>query len=666
MAPSVHYSNTSQGPRTADTTIDLAKFDSPPPFTPPSASSTQEAPPEPTEKEQSSPPTPTPQLFGGGSSFGSGRISWGIKESTTSSVTHSFAEMARIVTTEIAETATPSSTLTNKEDHMVTASPASRMSYASVLRSPIQETGDKKSTTMPPEQETHQACLQSQQELGATSLTTSFKTSSAERKEYRAQILPKASTRSPLPPSSTTGATTPGPSSLPLNAPSKTTRPTLAPSTTTYVAAPTIPPRQVIHGKHPNNLDVSSVVDLRNLPIAAWCTPDSEFKTPQDLPYDEAHSHNWSMEEQWMRTCWHPKRFLRNQNASGEGVAIPIPIPIRSTTAQLVDMMPCKEFEDIALLVPMPRNKYRSSKEQRWGADYGSGSAEGWGRNAKTLSSSPTSSRAVDTPVQKLGQEKPKEKAKKKKRGSCSEEDKEVINISDESDAEDQIPIVETKKGQQKKVQATTTAKSSNNEKSTVIAGKVPVREPLLSSSSSWPSWEDSLTGDKSDQAMTSKLTSYKKMRKAIQAEKRAHKVPKDKQSPSTEKERKLREQECLEEGGGTFGTAPRQSRCGSQDEAVGVRLRSGRDGRTNAYVTHSSSGSSLPLDSSSTQPDPASFLPLGLPAAGAAPGSLVDRAHHPLEVWRAMAMVQLDKFNSYVNLSLFGAGAAAPRRSPE
>ncbi|KAF9299828.1 hypothetical protein BGZ74_008603 [Mortierella antarctica] len=370
------------------------------------------------------------------------------------------------------------------------------------------------------------------------------------------------------------GTTAPGPSSSHVSAPLNTVGPTLAPLTPTYGAPPKTPPRKFIPGELPNNLDASPAVDLRDLPIADWCTLDSEFRSPQDLPYAEAHSHNWSMDEQWMRTHWHPKRYLRSQAPDGKDVTIPI--PICNTSARLVDMMPCKEYEEMGLFVPMPRHKYRSSKEQSWGFGSGSGSAGGCGSNATASSSFSTSFQVSETPVQKLGQEKPKEK----KKGSSPEEDNEVIVISDESDAEDQIPATEAKEGPHKMHQATTT-KSSNNDTSTVQAGKAWAQEPLSSSSTSRSPWEESLIGDKSDQEITSKPASHKEKRKAIQAEKRALKVSKDKRSPSTEKEereeREEREQECLGEGGGTSGAAPRQSRHDPQDEAVGARLRSGR-----------------------------------------------------------------------------------------
>ncbi|KAG0352277.1 hypothetical protein BG005_008268 [Podila minutissima] len=396
----------------------------------------------------------------------------------------------------------------------------------------------------------------------------------AEPKEDQAQTLPKSTTGSPSSLSSSMGMTAPGPSSSHVSAPLNTFGPTLAPLTPTYGAPPTTPPRKFIPGELPNNLDASPAVDLRDLPIADWCTPDSEFRSPQDLPYAEAHSHNWSMDEQWMHTRWHPKRYLRSQAPDGKDVMISI--PICNTTARLVDMMPCKEYEEMGLFVPMPRHKYRSSKEQSRGFGSGSGSAGGCGSNATASSSSSTSFQVSETPVQKLGQEKPKEK----KKGSSPEEDNEVIVISDESDAEDQIPATEAKEGPHKMHQATTT-KSSNNDTSTVQAGKAWAQEPLSSSSTSRSPWEESLIGDKSDQEITSKPASHKEKRKAIQAEKRALKVSKDKHSPSTEKEereeREERKQECLGEGGGTSGAAPRQSRHDPQDEAVGARLRSSR-----------------------------------------------------------------------------------------
>ncbi|KAG0331132.1 hypothetical protein BG000_011183 [Podila horticola] len=470
---------------------------------------------------------------------------------------------------------------------------------------------------------------------------------------------------------------------------------TLASSALTYGAPSTAPPRKYIHGEFPNNLDASAV-DLHDLPIADWCTLDSEFESPRDLSYAEAHAHDWSLDEQWMRTRWHPKRYLRSQVEDGEDIEV----PIRNTTARLVDMMPCKDYEAMALFVPMPRDKHRPSEERSWGFGSGSGSGGRWGSNAPALSVSLlTSPRAFEILGLKSrqGTAKTKKKKKKKKKDSSSKEDKEVIDISDDEDEEESQPLIkQAKKGQTKRVTTTTKSGNDGTPTSTVKAGKARAREPSSSSPSSASSSSSSgepLDNEKFGQAILSKPMGHKELRKMRQAVNCRLKKSKHKYSPSMEMEQeheeevqehfeqvaqvkkeeevpsstptvREQEQEDLEEGRGAFETVllPRQRRRGPQDEAVGARLRSDRADRANA--TRSTSRSYLSLDPSSTKPDPAPSLPLALPAmAGAALWPLVDGVHHQLDEWRAAAMAQMDKFNAYFNLPLFGVGTPVSDR---
>ncbi|KAG0025311.1 hypothetical protein BGZ82_010087 [Podila clonocystis] len=645
-APSVP-NGTSQPPPTADTTMDLARRDSPPAYTSGLVSPTKEAPPEPNDKEQPSPPTQ--QCFGGSFGFGGGSFGWGNKKSTTPSVGHSFGEKSLTTTTSAAPPA-----VGDPSDQ--------RSSTVEEASLPIIPSEDNKVTPKP-----------------------------YEPKEDRVQTFPNSTTGSSPPQSSSTGATTPGASYLALTPP-ETADPTFAPSTPTYGAPPTAPLRKYICGEFLNNLGAFPV-DLHKLPIADWCTPDSEFASPRDLPYAEAHAHDWSMDEQWMRTHWHPKRYLRSQTEDCEDVEI----PIRNTTARLVDMMPCKEYEDMALFVPVPRDKYRPCEERNWAFGFGSVSGAGmgrWGSNT-TVKSSSTLPRAFETPGQNLGQEIAKTKMKKK--GSSSENDKEVIIISD-GEVEEAIKFVV--KVEKRKPTSTSTKPSSETSTSIVRDGKVRAREPSSSSSStSSSSSRGEILDDKSYQTVTSKPMSHKKQRKMERAVKRAHKKSKSKHSPLTEKEQEYekKEQEHLEseehvtqeeeqkkekvvsssipitvqehdpedlEGGrGASGAASRQKRRGPQDKAVGACLRYGCDDHANA--TRSASRSSIPLHPSSTKPDPAPSEPLALPeVAAAALVSLVDRTHHPLEDWWAVAMAQMDKLNAYFSLPFFGARAAAPGRT--
>lgn len=384
---------------------------------------------------------------------------------------------------------------------------------------------------------------------------------------------------------------------------------TLASSALTYGAPSTAPPRKYIHGEFPNNLGASAV-DLHDLPIADWCTLDSEFESPRDLSYAEAHAHDWSLDEQWMRTRWHPKRYLRSQAEDGEDIEV----PIRNTTARLVDMMPCKDYEAMALFVPMPRDKHRPSEERSWGFGSGSGSGGRWGSNAPASSVSLlTSPRAFDILGLKSRQGTAKtKKKKKKKKDSSSKEDKEVIDISHDEDEEESQPLIkQAKKGQTKRVTATTNSGNDGTPTSTVKARKARAREPSSSSpssASSSSSWGEPLDNDKFGQAILSKPMGHKELRKMKQAVNRGLKKSKSKDLRSMEMEQeheeevqehfeqvaqvkkeeevlsstptvREQEQEDLEEGRGAFETVllPRQRRRGPQDEAVGARLRSDR-----------------------------------------------------------------------------------------
>ncbi|KAG0023528.1 hypothetical protein BGZ81_008084 [Podila clonocystis] len=644
-APSVPNS-TSQPPPTADTTMDLAKRDSLPAYTSGLVSSTKEASPELTDKEQPSPPTP--QCSGGSFGLGDGSFGWGNKNPTTPSVGHSFAEKSPTTTTS-----EPPPAVGDPSDQ--------RSSTAEEAILPIIPCEDNAGTPPPSRRESN------------------------ESKENRVQTLPNPTTGPSPPQSLSTGETTPGALSLTLTPP-ETAEPTFAPSAPIYGAPPTAPPRKYICGEFRNNLGAFPE-DLHSLPIADWCTPDSEFESHRDLSYAEAHAHNLSMDEQRMRTHWHPKRYLRSQTEDYEDVEI----PIRNTTARLVNMIPCKEYEDMALFVPAPRDKYWPCEERNWASRFGSASGAGmgggWGSNTPAKSSS-----TLPPVIEDLGQNPGQEMANTKvKKGSSSEDDKEVIIISNEEVEEATKVSVKVEK---RKPTSTSTKAINGTPTSIVRDGKDRAREPSSSS-------KGEILGVKSYQEVTSKPMSHKEQRKMEHAVKRALEKPKSKRSLSAEREQKYEKNEQgyldpeehvtkeeeqkteeevpssiptavyeqgpedLEGERGASGAASRQERRGPQDKAVGACLRNGRDDHTNA--TRSASRSSKPLDSSSTKPDPAPSEPLALPeVASAALVSLVDRSHHPLEDWWAMAMAQMDKFNAYFSLPIFGARAAAPSQEAE
>lgn len=176
-----------------------------------------------------------------------------------------------------------------------------------------------------------------------------------------------------------------------------------------------------VPNKFHNNLD--EALDLNALDVALWCGTDlvgdpRMFWTQpaQAHAQDARHArvHKWSLEEQLMRTQWHPQRFLRRRGGgqgqaeivgrgrSGGGYVRPpqgqggyadyglldqkdeehaaarrghelhgslseeeeeIPVPIRDTSARLVDMVVSKEqAEEEGLFLPPVRDKYLVSK----------------------------------------------------------------------------------------------------------------------------------------------------------------------------------------------------------------------------------------------------------------------------------------------------------------
>ncbi|KAF9334324.1 hypothetical protein BG006_002351 [Podila minutissima] len=179
-----------------------------------------------------------------------------------------------------------------------------------------------------------------------------------------------------------------------------------------------------------NNL--SAAVDLNELEVAPWCGTDlvgdpSMFFThrAQARADDARHKRveKWSLEEQRMRTQWHPQRYLRRPTrgqsiggttgvnakrgagrlrrqgqsqsqgqggyadyglldqsdevraaakwvfeveSSGEEGRNPIQIPIQDTSARLVDMMVSREqAEEEALFLPPVRDKYVRKAEEK-------------------------------------------------------------------------------------------------------------------------------------------------------------------------------------------------------------------------------------------------------------------------------------------------------------
>ncbi|KAF8987833.1 hypothetical protein BGZ52_002432 [Haplosporangium bisporale] len=132
-----------------------------------------------------------------------------------------------------------------------------------------------------------------------------------------------------------------------------------------------------------NNLD--EALDLNSLDVAPWCgtdlvgDPRMFWAQPgQAHAQDARHSrvHKWSLEEQLMRTQWHPQRFLRRQGmraaawwghelSSEEGGEDgETPVLIRDTSARLVDMVVSKEqAEEEGLFLPPVRDKYLGKHE---------------------------------------------------------------------------------------------------------------------------------------------------------------------------------------------------------------------------------------------------------------------------------------------------------------
>ncbi|KAF8949688.1 hypothetical protein BGZ52_005108, partial [Haplosporangium bisporale] len=274
------------------------------------------------------------------------------------------------------------------------------------------------------------------------------------------------------------------------------------------------------------------------------------------------------------------------------------------------------------------------------------------------------------------------------------------------SSNEDEVQVVKDEGApmEPEKTCLTTTATAVNNDISSARTGKARVREPSPSSSSSSFAWEDAQSIGDSDTVKTKSRKEERNLRRAV--ERTLKQSTQDERSPSSEafsntdkkkqeskeageqdtfqreapvKEQgeeeapsssisiptRGQEQEDAEEGIDASGTiTPRKRRCPQNEEAVGVRLPSGRADCTNASGSSSNASSSssimpLAVIPSSTTPDPAPSLPLAhlpdVPALDA-----VDRPPGPMEAWYVMGMAQMDQFNACFHLPLDERGGRA------
>ncbi|KAF9210564.1 hypothetical protein BGZ59_009279 [Podila verticillata] len=607
------------------------------------------------------------------------------------------------------ETSPSTPPTSNKNNHKITKLPSSRrISYASVLKSSLRETNETHPHRGAPSHEVHDANQRTQKQGASTSFTLqkTCSSQSASLQEDQSKT-PQSKGSSSMPLSSDASPSDLAPPSPLSSAPPQVT-PSLASLQCPTFGVPrsTEPERKFVNGQLPNNLDDPSV-DLRHLPIAPWCTRDPEFESPRDISYDEAHSHNWDMGEQLMRTRWHPTRYLRNQTEGKDEE-----VPIRNTAARLVDLMPCKEFEEIGLFVPMPHAKHLPKEQIQslfsgfsTGGGGGGGGGGGWEDFASPVeasslsfsSSLPGSSRLFGTPGQRLERDKPK-------RQPSSVIDNAIEIFSSSNEDEVQVVKDEGAPMEPEKTCLTTTATAVNNDISSARTGKARVREPSPSSSSSSFAWEDAQSIGDSDTVKTKSRKEERNLRRAV--ERTLKQSTQDERSPSSEafsntdkkkqeskeageqdtfqreapvKEQgeeeapsssisiptRGQEQEDAEEGIDASGTiTPRKRRCPQNEEAVGVRLPSGRADCTNASGSSSNASSSssimpLAVISSSTTPDPAPSLPLAhLPAVPAL--DPVDRPPGPMEAWYVMGMAQMDQFNACFHLPLDERGGGA------
>lgn len=440
-----------------------------------------------------------------------------------------------------------------KDNHKITKPPSPlRISYASVLKSPVQETNKVHPHRTVPVHKNHDTHLR-MQEQGTFSSFTLQKTSSSQSAELQGDQAktPQSKSSSSMPLSSDESSSDLVPPSPSLSGELPQVAPSLASSQYPAFSAPrpTKLQQKFVRGQFPNNLDDPSV-DLRHLPVAPWCTRNPEFESPRDISYDEAHSHNWDMEEQLMRTRWHPTRYLRSQTEDGKDEEV----PIRNTAARLIDLMPCKEFEEIGLFVPMPHAKHLE-------------------RGKSNRQSSPAIKDVI-----------------------------EIFSLWDEGEVqvvEDEEPPMRTK------TTRPTTATTGDNEISLVKAGKARAHEPSSSLLSSF-AWEDAKshreerkvrkavkcalkqsTQDKSSSSSEAFSKTGKKNQESKGVGKRENF---EREAPVKEEEvvgafsssipilTRGQEQEDVEEETGAFGTATSKKRRGLKDEeAVGARLLSGR-----------------------------------------------------------------------------------------
>ncbi|KAF9384955.1 hypothetical protein CPB97_005252 [Podila verticillata] len=428
------------------------------------------------------------------------------------------------------ETSPSTPSISNENNHKITKPPSPpRISYASVLKSPVQETNETHSHRRALSHEVHDVHQRTQKQGTSTSFTPqkTCSSQSAELQEDQAKT-PQSKGSSSMPLSSDASPSDLAPPSPPSGAPPQVTPSLASPQCPTFSVPRSMEPqRKFISGQLPNNLDDPSV-DLRHLLVAPWCTRDPEFESPRDISYDEAHSHNWDMEEQLMRTRWHPTRYLRSQTEGCKDEEV----PIRNTAARLVDLMPCKEFEKIGLSVPMPHAKHRL-QEWSWRSFSGFGTGGrggGWGDSASSWeASSPSSSFACEN-----------------------------AQSTDDSD--------------------TVKTKSRKEEKRLRRARKRALKQSTQDKSS--PSSEDFSNTDKKKQGRKKKH-GRKKIgkqetfrREALAREEGEEETPSSSISIPT----RGQEQEDVEEGIGASGTtSPKKRRSPRDKDAVGVRIPSGR-----------------------------------------------------------------------------------------
>ncbi|KAF9426154.1 hypothetical protein BGZ94_006862 [Podila epigama] len=143
-------------------------------------------------------------------------------------------------------------------------------------------------------------------------------------------------------------------------------------------------------GQFPNNLDPRQPIDLRTFDVMRWCIADVWLKPSLESVLRQkvldAHIDSLSVQEQYLRTTWHPDRYLRwrtdsEQRREEVGVAqnpcgsergqheqattntnddVTVLIPRRDTTARLVVLKESLYHESIGLFLPQRRHRYRS------------------------------------------------------------------------------------------------------------------------------------------------------------------------------------------------------------------------------------------------------------------------------------------------------------------